>query len=444
VLFLQNNYKFQQKMIINFSIKNFGSFKEEQMLSFEAEKSKHLEDFYIRKIKNVRLLKIALIYGANASGKTTILKALDFLRDLVLEPVEKKTDTFDFEPFLFDDKTPYENSVLSIDFFQNEIRYFYEVEFNQEAIVKEVLKFSNPKRANVFSRTTDLKNQFTKIEFGRKIKVGKKAKEILEANTLWNNTVLGGYLKTNIEINELKEVVEWFKNYLHPVIYPKTNLSSFITSLIDKNKIDKKGVLTILKKADFNISDIKIEKKEEEIPEDFIEFMKLSTDIAEEKLKKIKTKGKITAIKLNLEHLVNDKKYMLPFNWESEGTKRYYGFAGILNLLIKKSNAFPIDELEASIHPDLYQYFLLSFLANSKNSQIIATTHNREILGNNDIIRDDALWITDKSKDAATELYSFADFDSTIIRNTTNRLNAYKSGKLGGIPNVSDYYLDLE
>ncbi len=78
-------------MIISFDIKNFGSIRGKQTLSFEAEKTRHLEDFYVTKIKKLRLLKIALIYGANASGKTTILKALDFLRDLVLEPVDKKT-----------------------------------------------------------------------------------------------------------------------------------------------------------------------------------------------------------------------------------------------------------------------------------------------------------------------------------------------------------------
>ncbi len=66
-------------MIINFNIKNFGSIKNQQTLSFEAENTKHLEDFYVSKIKKLRLLKIALIYGANASGKTTILKAIDFL-----------------------------------------------------------------------------------------------------------------------------------------------------------------------------------------------------------------------------------------------------------------------------------------------------------------------------------------------------------------------------
>jgi len=431
-------------MVINFNIKNFGSIKEQQTLSFEAEKTEHLEDFYVTKIGKRRLLKIALIYGANASGKTTILKALDFLRDIVLNPEDKKTDELDFKPFLFDKKILKENSILSIEFIQNKIRYFYEVEFNQKAVVKEILKSFNPNKATVYKRTTDLKNQFSEIKFGGKIKVEKTILKTLEANTLWNNTVLGGYMKTNIEIKELKEASDWFKDYLNSLVYPNSKLDGFITSLIDRNKINKENVLTILRKADLNISNIIIEKEEKDIPEGLLELIEKRSDIPEIELEKLKRKKKITSVKLGLEHFVDGEKYILPFELESEGTKRYYSFAGLLNLLIKEQNAFPIDELGASLHPDLYQYFLLTFLANAKNSQIIATTHNRELLNDKDMIRDDALWITDKSKDAFTELYSFADFDSSIIRDTTNRLNAYKSGKLGGIPNVGDYYLELD
>ena len=431
-------------MIINFNIKNFGSIKDQQTLSFEAEKTKHLEDFYISKIGKRRLLKVALIYGANASGKTTVLKALDFLRKLVLKPVEKKTEELHFQPFLFDKETPKENSLLSIEFIKNETKYFYEVEFCNKAIVKESLKFFNPNKASVFNRETDLENQFTKIEFGGKIEVDKTSLKTLEANTLWNNTVLGGFLKTNIEIKELKEVTDWFKDYLHSLVYPKTELDTYILSLIDKEKIKEKNILKILRKADLNISDIVIEKKGKDIPEGLLEFLEKSTGIPDEKIQEIKSKNKITAVKLEFEHLVDNNKYNLPFELESQGTKRYFSFAGLLNLLLINSAAFPIDELEASLHPDLYQHFLLTFLANSKESQIIATTHNREILNDKDIIRDDAIWITDKTKGAATELYSFADFDTSVIRDTTNRLNAYKSGKLGGIPNVGDYFLDLE
>jgi hypothetical protein len=80
---------------------------------------------------------------------------------------------------------------------------------------------------------------------------------------------------------------------------------------------------------------------------------------------------------------------------------------------------------------------------NSNNSQIIATTQNREILDNKDLFRNDVIWLTEKSAESATELYSLADFDSSIIRIRTNVLNAYKSGKLRGAPNLSDIYIDL-
>ena len=122
-------------MIINFSIQNFGSIKDKQTLSFEADKSSHLEDYYIIKKNGLRLLKLGLIYGANASGKTTILKALQFLRDIVLEPEVKKTESLIFKPFLFNKFSQWENTILSIDFIQKEKRYFYEVEFNEIAII---------------------------------------------------------------------------------------------------------------------------------------------------------------------------------------------------------------------------------------------------------------------------------------------------------------------
>jgi AAA15 family ATPase/GTPase len=431
-------------MIVNFSVQNFGSIKDKQTLSFEADKSTHLEDHYIIKTNSgLRLLKLALIYGANASGKTTILKALDFLREIVLEPAKKKTDSLEFNPFLFDTKTPKQNSVLSLDFIQNEVRYFYEVEFNKNAIVNEELNFFNPNKANVFKRTTDIKKQFTEITFGSKIKKDKAFEKTLESNTLWNNTVLGGFLKTNIELKELKEVTDWFKDYLKRLIYTRTDLQGYVTERINKTEIEKELVVNILRKADFNISNILIQEEEKDIPDGFLEFIEKQLKTPDEQINKLKSKRKITSVNLEFEHSVNDKKYTLPFELESQGTRRYYGFAGLLSLLIRNSVAFPIDELEASLHPELYIHFLLSFLINSNKSQIIATTHNREILDSKDIFRNDVIWFADKSETCSTELYSLSDFDSSIVRDTSNIFNAYKSGKLGGTPNLGDYYIDI-
>ena len=431
-------------MIINFSVQNFGSIKDKQTLTFEADKSEHLENSYVININGLRLLKIILIYGANASGKTTILKALEFLRDIVLEPETKKTDELDFQPFLFDSETPEQNSIMSIEFLANDTKYYYEVEFFKKAIVNEVLNFYNPNKANVFKRNTDINNQFAEIKFGSKIKIDKTIEKNLEANTLWNNTVLGGFLKTNVDIKELKVVVEWFKNYLRPLIYTRTQLEGFVTSKIEKSELSKLDVINVLKKADFHITDIVIQEEEKEIPDGLIHFLKGQLKDSPDEIKKLEEKGKVTSVNIEFEHTVNQTKYTLPIEMESQGTRRFYGFAGLLALLIKNSTAFPIDELESSLHPDLYIHFILSFLLNTDKSQLIATTHNREILDNKDVFRNDAIWFTDKNENCSTELYSLADFDSSIVRNTTNILNAYKSGKLKATPNLGDNFIDLE
>ena len=403
-------------MIVNFSIQNFGSIKDKQTLSFEADASKHLEDTYVVHTAGKRLLKLALIYGANASGKTTVLKALDFLRDLVVNPKEKKTDILDFSPYLFDANTPEQATELTIEFVHEEVCYQYEVAFTRQAIISEALYIDTFERVLIYSRTTDIEEQLTKISFGDKITLEKSALQVLELNTLWNNTVLGGFLKTNINLEEFRRVADWFGNCLKPIIAPRTLLGRYVTDKIDEKEISKEEVLEILKKADFNISDIIVERRKDPI------------------------KG-INRINLFSEHTVNNISYVLPMEQESEGTKRFYGFAGLLALLIKTPTIFPIDELESSLHPDLYTHFLLSFLQNAQHSQLIATTHNRELLGDTDIFRNDVIWFTDKGEDCATELYSLADFDTSAIKNF---LNAYKIGKFSGIPRLFDTFIDLE
>ena len=110
-----------------------------------------------------RLLKLALIYGANASGKTTALKALDFLRDLVVNPKEKKTDILDFSPYLFDANTPEQPTELTIEFVHEEVCYQYEIAFTRQAIISEALYIDTFERVLIYSRTTDIEEQLTKI-----------------------------------------------------------------------------------------------------------------------------------------------------------------------------------------------------------------------------------------------------------------------------------------
>ena len=435
-------------MIVNFSVQNYLCIKNKVKLSFEATASKDLEEYYVSKKLSgkLRLLKIGLIYGANASGKTTVLNALDFLRQMVNDPFTKKTDVFDFEPYLFDSKTRAGNTFFSLEFIQNEVKYLYEVELNKSAIVSEKLFFYNPRKALVFSRTTDMAKQLTIInEIGSKISLSNEHKSALEANTLWNNSVLGGYLKTNIESFELQEVSDWFKTKLKPLIEPRTDLLAYVSSKIENKEIDTNNVVQILKKADFNISGISIEKKELVNSPELLNLLIEKLKLSENKKTEIKEKGVLESKEVLFHHTIeNGSTVVLPYRVESAGTQRYYQFSGLLDMMIRNDVIFPIDELESSLHPDLFKYFILTFLVNSKHSQIIATTHHREFLMEKDILRNDSIWFTDKNDAGCVDLYSLSDFDSSVIRNTTSIYNAYKIGKLGARPNLNDYFINIE
>ncbi len=409
-------------MIVNFSVENFRSTRERVTLSFEATKSTDLEEYYVvTPVKGLRLLKMGIIYGANASGKTTVLQALDFLRTLAVKPLMKKTDKFCYEPFLFDETSRDKNTFFVLEFVQNGIKYLYELELNKYAVLNEALYYFNPNKALVYKRKTDTDKQLTEINFGSKIKIRKESVLALAGNTLWNNTVIGGYLKTNFESEELQNVLNWFDKRLKPLIHPRTRLVPLISEEIDKGTIDKKTLVKILQKADFGISDIVIKK------------LSVNDESTESE-----------TIKILLQHSVKHTAYVLSVEDESAGTIRYYGLSGILSMIINERSILTIDELESSLHPDLIKHFILTFLVNSKHSQLIATTHHRELLMEKDILRDDVIWFTEKREDSSTDLYSLADFDTSVIRKTSSFYNAYKIGKLGAVPNIDDYYIEFE
>lgn len=439
-------------MIISFSVSNFRNIKDKVTLSFEAEKSKELEDYYVvEPIPGLRLLKLGLIYGPNGSGKSNFLRALNFLRDLIMRPVHTKSDELHFQPFLFDAQTPYEPTSFEIAIVANGVKYSYEVSITKTAVVSERLYYYRPNKAIVFERFTDDIKQLSQVEFGSKIKIKKAQKEFLEAGVLWNNTVLSAFLRSNIELSELKDITDWFDETLDMVITPRTDLFSFISSHLENKEIHNKVVIDLLKKADLKIEDIVIKDIDAKDADDYLARLK---DIAQRDplmgidLTGIENANKIRMREIIFEHVVTDgdnkQRYQLAYRDESEGTKRYYQFSGLLDIIIHWQSVMPIDEIESSLHPDLIRHFLLVFLVNSKNSQIIATTHHRELLMDRDILRDDVIWFSEKKDDGSMDLYSAADFDSSVIRNTSSLFNAYKSGKLGAVPQLSDYYLNLD
>jgi len=443
-------------MIHYLKIKNFGPVKDEVEINFEVvEKAEENEYEVVMPDKKI-LLKLAYIYGANASGKTTVLKAFEFLRKLLLKPITDKALELEFEPFLFREAAYQQPSQFELSFYADGVRHVYEIKFSKQSILSEkVVFYQTAKPTELFSRSTDLKKRLTKIQFGSKIKVPVREKDLLESNTLHNNTVFGAYAKTNVDIPELEKLNRWFNVYLLGMITSSHNLTDVTVSLIDQNPIIGKWINAFLNKADYQISEVNVSDSNSYISlpwddpyqnELSSRFITGGSSIKHEDVKpgnvvKFAGGGSVQR-KIDFVHTVSkNKSYPLSILSESSGTKRYFGLGGPLYELIHASRLLCIDELETSIHPDLMKHFLQVFLLNSKSSQLLITTHNVLLMENQDFIRKDALWFTEKTDDGSVSLYSAADFDSSILRKDASIINAYKSGKLGAKPNLGSPYL---
>lgn len=423
-------------MIHEFKIKNVLSFKEEQVLSFEATSDDTYESIYCAEVKpSFKLLKLAMIYGANASGKTNLLIALNFLRKIVLHSKEDKFEKIDFIPFMLDGTSKDLPGEFYLSFFINDKRYVYTIHLDKKTILKEeLIYYPKTQPALLFERKYNNNEDVSEIKFGDKLGISSKDKLILEGGTIKNSTLLSIYLKLNISVPLLEDVVNWFKDNFMQVIEPNTDLFAWTSKKIENSEECKKHVLEALQKADFNISDILIE--ENEVDDELAERIQNSNRIPDKAKGIILQERKLKNI--SFIHSTINGHYPIPTNLQSSGTLRYYGMGGILSTLLQEENFLAIDEIESSLHFELVNHLLKTFLVNSTKSQLLFTTHNINILME-DFIRRDAVWFCEKNEDGATELFSASDFS---LHKNISIFNAYRIGKLGAKPNLGSIYLD--
>src|ERR1700744_4889421 len=211
-------------MIHYLKISNFGPIAEEVEINFEVTDLQN-DPYEVQMPDGRRLLKLAYIYGANASGKTTILKAFDFLRLLFLKPLLNKSRSLEYDPFLFSELADRPTN-MELSFYCEGVRYVYEVSFNPERIIFErLLHFQSAKPSRVFARETDSENRVSYIQFGSSIKVPAREKDLLESNTLHNNTVFGAFTKTNVNVPDLEKLNRWFSSFFIFLFSSTTMLS---------------------------------------------------------------------------------------------------------------------------------------------------------------------------------------------------------------------------
>lgn len=428
-------------MLHYFTISNIGPVNEPVTLSFEATADHTLEDYYVVLMPDgTRLLKTAYIYGPNASGKSTLLFAINLLRTLITQPPAQKNRHLGFTKHLLGD-APQRPAKIHLAWYLEDIRYTYTLEFDEDRIRSEELYYyPYNRKARVFERRTT--EGVSYIEFGSTIDLTKKDAFILEGNTIPNNTVLGAYSKTNISNAVLERLFSWFDKALLPLIAPKTDLFAWTTEYLDRELFDRRKFIDLLRKADLHISDLEVTENEFELNEELREHID-RMPISESEWQEILAKKKLVAREVRFHHEFRDeaggsRKMELGHSEESGGTRRFYELSGPLLFAIENDSILCIDEMEASLHPDLYKHFVLTFLANAGQAQLIFTSHNTSFLNERDIIRNDAVWFTEKDREGGVRLYSAADFKTSEIRKNTSLFNAYRLGKMGATPNLSE------
>jgi hypothetical protein len=420
-------------MIQDFYVENFMSFGERQYVSFEATSDKtYLDELTVEVKPGVRLLKTAIIYGANASGKSNLLFAIQTLWHLLVIPKETKNKPLvQYKPFaLLKDKP----TVLGITFYAQGIKYIYEIRYNEIAILSEKLEYVKGIRSALLYE----RNEGNQIKFGGNAGLTKKTINTIVSNTLSNHTVLSTFAKINIEDDnsDYETLYHWIEENIHPV--GEHNKLIDIAIETEKNSILKEFIKETLCVSDFNITDFDVVDKIDESAlklRDKINNDNELPDDAKEDLIKSYLKN------LEFTHSSNNGKFRLEKSEESSGTIRFFGISRKIYDLVNNDCIYLIDELEDSLHYDLMLHILLRFIRNSNNSQLVFTTHNILLL-DEDFIRRDMVKLIEKSRETAeTQVYSASDFK---LHKKLSLFNAYKIGKFGAKPELGSTLISLK
>lgn len=416
-------------MIKSLAISNFRSIKDEVLFSFEASRDARLEDAYCVQVnEQTRLLKMVLIYGANASGKTNIIRAFEALRLLVgFQPQSRQQAIESHQPFKTTADLP---TTFVLNFFVKEDgpykEYEYRLVFDKHVVREEDLYYwPKQRRALLFSRKTDAEG-VSHISFGSTVKLDSKHKEALSLQTLSNMTVLSAYERLNILVPSIRAAKQWFDHRWMPAIMPRTDIENWAKSLIEEVPRLKKLAIELIQEADFSIADFEIEA--------------LTTPTTSGRSAGADTLSK----RLLFVHTPQQgQPYILSEEEESSGTMRYFGLASVMLALLHGNSFLAIDELDHSLHFDLLRHFLKTYLQNAEEAQLLVSLHHVSLLQERELLRNDALWFTERNPDGSTQLYALTDFSTDAIRPDGNIYNPYMRGQLGGKPILGSTRIDL-
>lgn len=224
-------------------------------------------------------------------------------------------------------------------------------------------------------------------------------------------SVFAAYMQVNTHIAEMETALQYLTKQMMPAIVPTSSLNLYAEEAI-KEEAAKEYILRYLQEADFNISNIS--SKEQETKKGVVSHTVYQHQVSSE--------------------LGDNDYYEFPELFESDGTLRTFGLASQIQKNIASDAFLAVDEIESSLHPKLIEYIIERFLKESEQAQLLLTTHYDGLLGEEDLLRKDNIWFTEKNMDGASELYPLTDFKGLNRINSLQK--AYKFGKFGAVPNL--------
>jgi AAA15 family ATPase/GTPase len=451
-------------MLLRFSVSNYNSFKDEVSLNMMPVKSRTMKDHIISDVegKHTEVLPIATIYGANASGKSNLVSAMEFARKLILTGTRPDNST-GVKPFLLDNAMSQAPSRFEFTFKHEGIIYTYGFVVSAQMVHEEWLfgYFTN-QESKVFERVTTDKR--TKVVPGSRLLAEKKQIfiDVFADGTRPNQLFLTEAHEKNIDI--IKPVMHWFREHLQ-IIRPNTQYMALALRARDDKEFTK-FLANFLRLAGTGIDgiqciseELKPEKHLHSFPPDAREIIEQA--ISDEKSTTVSLQGSgdfftihrdangvPIYVRLLTEHHRTDG-LTIPFETtaESDGTRRLMHLAPMLLDVWGRDRVFVIDELDRSLHTYLSRLFLQTCLASitakHAQGQFILTTHDTNLLDRN-LLRRDEIWFMEKDVEGASHLTSLAEYK---VSEGLNYENGYLNGRFGAIPfigNISDLLREEE
>jgi len=426
-------------MLVSFRVENFKSFKDLTEFSMEATKLKNLKESNTYNINNISLLKSAVIYGANASGKSSLLDAMTGIKSIVKNSISiEKMEKYPALPFLLNSQTEDKESFFEIEFIVEEIIYRYGFEIATNSIILKEWLFQ--KKLQPKARESRLfQREKQTITLGATFKEGKGLDSKTRENTLFLSVVaqFNGIISRNI--------IEWFNqfNIISNIKSDEFKYNSF-DKLEDEEFKDK--IVTLIKSADIGIYDIakrKISFDELKIEDDKVEKLPefLIKELKENGLSTIETKH----MQYNEDNsFIGLKSFDLDF--ESDGTQKLLALSAPIIETLLKGEILVIDELDNSMHTELVYAIIKLFNSKETNpnkAQLIFTTHDTNLL-NQKLFRRDQIWFTQKDIYGVSELYSLVEYGKGKTRDDLVLEKNYLDGKFGGVPHIDALEYEVE